>query len=414
MTEQINLVPKRRFKEFQNTSAWEQRKLSKMTVYKNGKGHEDRQSNSGNYELINLNSISIDGGLKHSGKFINDAEDTLLKDDVVMILSDVGHGDLLGRVALIPENNRFVLNQRVALLRPNETANAQFLFSYINSHQYYFKSKGAGMSQLNISKGSVENFESFVPKLEEQRKIGEFFKGLDHLITLHQCKLEKMKALKSAYLSEMFPAEGEREPKRRFAGFTGAWEQRKLGNIIESMYNGQTPSRFKDENWGGNINWLSSGELNCGVVTETIEKITPEGQKDTNLRVVPAGAFVMAITGLEAAGTRGNCAKLAIDTTLNQSCMALFPKKDLLDSNFLFQWYRKVGEEYGIRYTQGTKQRSYNAELINILPITLPKIEEQQKMAALFDVLDHTIALHQRKLEKLQNIKKAYLNEMFV
>ncbi|MCR8978646.1 restriction endonuclease subunit S [Brevibacillus laterosporus] len=195
-------VPEIRFAGF--TDAWEQRKLSEMTVYKNGKGHEDRQSNSGNYELINLNSISIDGGLKHSGKFIDDAEDTLLKDDLVMILSDVGHGDLLGRVALIPENNRFVLNQRVALLRPNETANAQFLFSYINSHQYYFKSKGAGMSQLNISKGSVENFKSFVPKLEEQRKIGEFFKGLDHLITLHQRELISLKNLKKSLLQQMF------------------------------------------------------------------------------------------------------------------------------------------------------------------------------------------------------------------
>lgn len=165
---------------------WEQRKLSELTDYKNGKGHEDRQSDTGKYELINLNSISIDGGLKHSGKFIDDATDTLKKDDLVMVLSDVGHGDLLGRVALIPENNRFVLNQRVALLRPNDKANPQFLFSYINAHQQYFKSQGAGMSQLNISRGSVENFKDYVPCIEEQVKIGSFFTQLDHLVTLHQ------------------------------------------------------------------------------------------------------------------------------------------------------------------------------------------------------------------------------------
>ncbi|WP_332379929.1 restriction endonuclease subunit S, partial [Lactococcus lactis] len=127
-------VPELRFAGFADD--WEERKLSSMTNYKNGKSHEDKQSTSGKLELINLNSISISGGLKHSGKFIDEADDTLQKDDLVMILSDVGHGDLLGRVALIPEDDRFVLNQRVALLRPNTTADPQFLFSYINAHQY--------------------------------------------------------------------------------------------------------------------------------------------------------------------------------------------------------------------------------------------------------------------------------------
>ena len=194
--------PQLRFAGF--ADAWEQRKLVSMTNYKNGKGHEDKQSTIGKLELINLNSISISGGLKHSGKFIDEADDTLQKDDLVMILSDVGHGDLLGRVALIPEDDRFVLNQRVALLRPNATADPQFLFSYINAHQYYFKAQGAGMSQLNISKGSVENFISFVPIIEEQKKIGTFFKQLDNTITLHQRKLEKLQELKKGYLQKMF------------------------------------------------------------------------------------------------------------------------------------------------------------------------------------------------------------------
>ncbi|WKD56574.1 hypothetical protein [Lactococcus cremoris] len=86
-------VPELRFKGF--TDEWEERNLVSMTNYKNGKGHEDKQSTFGKFELINLNSISISGGLKHSGKFIDEADDTLQKDDLVMILSDVGHGDLL-------------------------------------------------------------------------------------------------------------------------------------------------------------------------------------------------------------------------------------------------------------------------------------------------------------------------------
>ena len=103
-----------------------------------------------------------------------------------MVLSDVGHGDLLGRVAVIPENNRYVLNQRVALLRILDNTNSYFLFSIINKNQAYFKKEGAGSSQLNISKSSVENFVVNYPQIEEQRKIANYFSYFDHLITLHQ------------------------------------------------------------------------------------------------------------------------------------------------------------------------------------------------------------------------------------
>jgi len=195
-------VPEIRFPGF--TDAWEQRKLRDIVTYKNGKGHENNQSDEGTYELINLNSISIDGGLKSSGKFIEDGNDTLLENDLVMVLSDVGHGDLLGRVAIIPESNRFVLNQRVALLRINDDTNPYFLFSIINSHQDYFKKMGAGSSQLNISRGAVEDFVIDSPWLEEQQRIGQFFKSLDTLITLHQRKLDTLKKFKQGMLQQMF------------------------------------------------------------------------------------------------------------------------------------------------------------------------------------------------------------------
>ena len=191
------------------------------------------------------------------------------------------------------------------------------------------------------------------------------------------------------------------------------WEQRKLGDVIASLYNGQTPSRFDKANWEGDIPWLTSGELNRGVVNHSIEKITPQGRDDANLKIVPKGTVVIAITGLEAAGTRGNCAKLGFDTTLNQSCMAIYPKSEFLDPDFLFQWYIAVGEEYGIKYTQGTKQQSYNAELIKILPISVPRVTEQRKITRILDSFDDIITLHQRKLEHLKLKKKSLLQKLF-
>lgn len=195
-------VPEIRFKGF--ADAWEQRKLSEVVEYRNGKGKEDKQSSTGKYELINLNSIHIDGGLKTSGKFVDDPDDLLQKNDLVMILSDVGKGNLLGRVAIIPESNKYVLNQRVALLRPVNIDMTSFLFVYINAHQYYFKAKGAGMSQLNISKDAVQNFCDFMPETKEQQCIGNLFSNVDRLITLHQRKLQKFKNIKKAILEKMF------------------------------------------------------------------------------------------------------------------------------------------------------------------------------------------------------------------
>ena len=194
--------PALRFTGFEDE--WKEVKLGEIADYKNGKGYEDRQSDSGSYELINLNSISIDGGLKRSGKFIDKADETLEKGDLVMVLSDVAHGNLLGRVAIIPESNKFVLNQRVALLRPRLNSNSEFLYSYINSNQYYFKAQGAGMSQLNISRSSVENFSVYFPSLPEQEAIGSFFQDLDKSIAKQEEKVNQLKESKQTLLRKMF------------------------------------------------------------------------------------------------------------------------------------------------------------------------------------------------------------------
>jgi len=204
-------------------------------------------------------------------------------------------------------------------------------------------------------------------------------------------------------------------PKMVFKEFksTSLWKMYKLGQLIDYQHNGQTPSRFNELYWNGSINWLTSGELNRKRVYETMEKITEAGKLNANLKLIPKGTFIMAITGLEAVGTRGNCAMLGIDTTLNQSCMAIIPDRKHLDSQFLFYWYCKVGEKYGLQYTQGTKQQSYNAELIKVLPITIPEIEEQQKIGEFFKVLDERITNQERKIAKVKDLKSAYLTEMF-
>ena len=153
--------------------------------------------------------------------------------------------------------------------------------------------------------------------------------------------------------------------------------------------------------------------MNYNYITSTIEQITAEGKNSANLKLLSPGTFLMAITGLEAPGTRGSCAILGIEATTNQSCMALLPKEDKITTKFLYYWYLKVGENYGIKYTQGTKQQSYNKELLEKLPIIIPDIGEQNKISEFLSVLNHKIELLEQKYQYYQDFKKYLMQQIF-
>ena len=193
--------PQLRFTGF--VDPWEQRRLKDVTDYFNGKAQEDNVLDDGLYELITLKSVSSDGVLQSSGKYVNDATDFLQEGTLIMTLSEQNIG-AVGMTTIIPTSNYYVLNQRVAELRPNSTVVAGFLTKQINRNQNYFEIRSAGTKVQNISKGNVENFTFEIPNVDEQEKIGAFFKQLDDTITLHQRKIEKLQELKKGYLQRMF------------------------------------------------------------------------------------------------------------------------------------------------------------------------------------------------------------------
>ena len=386
--------PKIRFKGYEED--WEQRKLGDLTTYRNGTGHEEKQSDVGKYELVNLNSISIDGGLKPSGKFIDEETETLIKDDLVMVLSDVGHGDLLGRVAIIPENNRFVLNQRVALLRNNGFADTKYLFSYINAHQRYFKLQGAGSSQLNISRGSVENFEVLLPKRDEQKQIGECFSNLDHLITLHQRKCEQTKKLKKYMLQKMFPQNGAKVPEIRFDGFTYDWEQRKLGEL-GSLKNGMNFSKeamghgFPFINlqniFGNNVIDVNKLELADATEKQLLEYSLLKGDV----------LFVRSSVKLEGVGEAALVPETLENTTYSGFIIRF---RDEYGLNNDFKKYifgtQKVRNQIMAQATNSANKNISQGVLEN-LTFEVPSFDEQAKIGEHFSNLDHLITLHQRQ-----------------
>lgn len=405
-------IPEIRFKGFEGE--WEESKLSEMTDYKNGRGHEDKQGTSGKYELINLNSISIDGGLKNSGKFIDESDTTLLENDLVMVLSDVGHGDLLGRVALIPENNKYVLNQRVALLRPNNSVNPLFLFVNVNAHQSYFKAQGAGMSQLNISKSSVEDFISHVPSIPEQTQIGTYFQNLDSLISLHQRKYDKLLTVKKAMLEKMFPKEGADVPEIRFNGFDGKWEKKRLGEIATMKarigWQGMKKSEFLEI---GDYYLITGTDFANGLIDfSNCNYISFERySQDINIQIMNDDVLITKD------GTIGKVAYVKdIDkpATLNAGVFVIRGKENICN---LFMYHYLAAPyllDYADKQATGGTIKHLNQNVLVNFPLPFPCFEEQTKIGTFFQNLDTLIMQHQKELEKLKNLKKACLEKMFV
>ncbi len=155
------LSQRKRLKGF--NQAWQKIRLGDICEFGNGGAYETLIVENGNFKLISLNSIDIDGNLKNTMKRVNFYDNSLKQDDIVMVLNDVAHGDFLGLCAVIPSND-YVLNQRMGRLRKrNDCINILFLRLYINANQEYFKMQGQGSSQLNLSKKAIEDFEILLP-----------------------------------------------------------------------------------------------------------------------------------------------------------------------------------------------------------------------------------------------------------
>ncbi|HEV2480054.1 MAG TPA: restriction endonuclease subunit S [Puia sp.] len=192
------------------------------------------------------------------------------------------------------------------------------------------------------------------------------------------------------------------------------WSIKEFADVMDGFTSGQTPYRGVPSYFKGNIPWITSGELNYNVITDTNEKITEDGRKEANLKMIPKGTFLFAITGLEAAGTRGSCAITGIEATTNQSCMALYPKKGLLITPYLYHYYVKYGNELALKYCQGTKQQSYTGSIAKKLPIIVPPtIGEQTAIATALSDTDALINSLNMLIAKKRSIKQGAMEVLF-
>lgn len=197
-----------------------------------------------------------------------------------------------------------------------------------------------------------------------------------------------------------------------FGPIPSEWILCTFQDVLTTFSSGATPYRGIPEYYKGNVRWISSGELNYNKIFDTVEHISQQAVRNTNLRVHQPGTFLMAITGLEAEGTRGRCAFIEAPATTNQSCLAINGTERMC-TEYLFWFYRMWGQYLAFKYCQGTKQQSYTASIVRNLPIYGPKdITEQQAIAEALSDIDGLIAALDKKIAKKRLIKQGAMQQL--
>ena len=193
-------------------------------------------------------------------------------------------------------------------------------------------------------------------------------------------------------------------PELRFPGFTDDWEERKLGELTTS-FSGGTPSAGNSSYYKGDIPFIRSGEINRD---KTELFLTEAGLKNSSAKMVSVGDILYALYG----ATSGEVGISKINGAINQAILAIKPYNGY-DSHFIMQWLKLQKQKIIDKYLQGG-QGNLSGSIVKDLVLNVPNFEEQQKIGSFFKQLDNTIALHQRKLDHLQEQKKALLQQMFI
>ncbi|EPC29422.1 Type I restriction-modification system, specificity subunit S [Lacticaseibacillus paracasei subsp. paracasei Lpp22] len=377
--------PQLRFKGF--TDPWEQRKLGDITKISTGKLDANAMVENGKYDFYT-------SGIK---KYRIDV--AAFEGPSITI---AGNGATVGYMHLA--DNKFNAYQRTYVLQ-EFLVDRSFIFSEIgNKLPKKIKQEARTGNIPYIVMDMLTELKLSIPQNNsEQQKIGSFFKQLDDTIDLHQRKLAKLKELKQGYLQKMFPKNGAKVPELRFAGFADAWEQRKL-NEVADIYDGthQTP-KYQDDG----VMFLSVENIK----NLTSNKFISREAFEDEFKIRPQRGDVL-MTRIGDIGT-ANVVETDEDLAYYVS-LALFKSEELNPYFLQASIYAPfVQDQIWKRTLHIAFPKKINKNAIGQVPINIPTLAEQTKIGSFFKQLDDTITLHQRKLEKLQELKKGYLQKMF-
>ena len=399
---EYNNVPKIRFKGY--TDAWEQRKVTDIGKLSIGLVTTMTSHYTDKGTLLIRNSDIKDNRFEFSDEPIYLDEEFANKNanrkheigDVITV-----HTGDVGTSAVIDKNTDKSIGFATIITRPNlKIIDSYYLSTFLNTekHKKWAVSISTGDGRTNYNLGDYQKLVVPLTSLDEQRKIANFILNLDNLITLHQRKCETLVNVKKSLLEKMFPKNSSNIPEIRFKGFTDVWEQRKLEDITQIVM-GQSPDSVNyTENSDDTVLIQGNADLNNGIVVPRIwsSQITKKSYPNDIIFTVRAPV--------------GEIARNPYFATIGRG-VASFKGNDFLYQSLI----QKKENNYWNNISAGSTFDSINSDQLKNVIIDLPKNNlEQDKIGELFTKLDNLITLHQRKLEKLKNIKKSMLDKMFV
>ncbi len=405
--------PALRFKGF--TDPWEQRKISELAEKTYGGGTPTTSNEAfwnGNIPWIQSSDI-VDGKLMgvEPRKYItqtglNSSATQLVPKDSIAIITRVG----VGKLAYMPfsySTSQDFLSLSKLNTEPFFTVYACYkkLQSELNTVQ--------GTSIKGITKDELLAKTISVPVYSEQKQIGSFFTQLDTLITLHQRKYEKLVNIKKSMLDKMFPKNGASVPEIRFKGFTDPWEQRKLGEICDFITKGATPTTYGFSWQPDGVPFFRNDSIKDNVfVFGEFSYISEAANEVLKRSEVHGNDILIAITG--DIGKVGIIPDTVEKANINQHIARVRIRKEALPY-FVYQYLASddTQKEYQ-KIKTGLSMPQLSLEQVRDIVVKIPEFNEQGKIADCLRRIDTLITLHQRKLEKLQNIKKSCLEKMFV
>ena len=388
-------APRIRFKGF--TDDWEQCKLGDVVQITMGQSPDGNtySDEPSDYILVQGNADLQNGWVCPR---IWTTQITKKADAGDLIMSVRAPAGAMGKTAY-----NAVIGRGVAAIKGNE-----FIYQLLVKMDAdgFWKTLSCGSTFESLNSDNIKNAEVKIPTTAEQIKIGGYFQQLDNLITLHQRKLEKLKIVKKAMLENCFPKNGEKVPKFRFSGFTGDWEQRKLLELV---------TKYEDP-----VETPHDGYIRLGIRSHAKgtfhEYVEPGHELETaQMHRVATNKLIFNITfaweHAVAIANENDAGKLVSHRfpqfTLSESLRPEFLKYVILDEGFHHNLYLASPGGAG-------RNRVLKIKEALDYPIYYPFLEEQHKIGEFITNLDHLIALHQRKLEKLKIIKKSFLEKMFV
>ena len=407
--------PAIRFKGF--TDAWEQRKLTEFVEFFSGLTYTPndvqengtlvlRSSNVSNGEVVDADNVYVNPQVVNS-------ENVKVGDIVVVVRN--GSRSLIGKHAQI---KAFMPNTVIgAFMIGIRSECPEFTNALLNTSRFEEEiamNMGATINQITGYMFSKMEFK--VPYLDEQKKIGEYFEKLDHLITLHQRKYDKLQVLKKAMLEKMFPKNGSSVPEIRFKGFTDAWEQRKLGEISEIKTGPFGSILHADDYVSEGVPIITTEHFKTGSLPQNasgLPQVSEVDYKRLSAYTLNNGDIVFSRVG--SVDINALVTPFQRNWLFSGRVLRVRPEIDVLPQ-FLHTRLETESIKNDIcARAVGQTMPSINTEILKATQLVLPtSMAEQKQIGLYFAKLDHLITLHQRELEKLQNIKKSMLEKMFV